>query len=75
MSAAGLMAGPSWFVVDLIIIDPNEVAEIAEFDLLDIGEGWPLFLSVQMPFSRAFSSECLPITCSMYQVFCFIKIS
>jgi hypothetical protein len=74
MSAADPMAGPSWFVADLVVIDPIEVAEIAEFDLLDIGEGWPLFPSVRTPFSRAFGSECLPTTCSMYQVFRFAKI-
>jgi hypothetical protein len=50
MSAAEPMAGPSGFVADLVVIDPSEVPEIAEFDLLDIGEGCPLFPSVSRPF-------------------------
>lgn len=74
MSAADPMAGPSWFAADLVVMDPNEGADAAEFDLLDIGEGYTLGLSVSMRFAQCLSLNYLPIT-HKYQVLRFTKIS
>lgn len=69
------MIGPSRLMVDLVVIDPSEGAETAEFDLLDIGEGYPLFLSVSEDFYGLSVWEYLPIACSTYQIFRFANIS
>lgn len=68
------MAGPSWFAADLVVMDPNEGADAAEFDLLDIGEGYTLGPSVSMRFAQCLSLNYLPIT-HKYQVLRFTKIS
>ena len=74
MSASDPTTGPSWVAVDLVRVDTNEGTDTAELDLLDIGEGGTLGLSVSMHFSQCLSLSCLPIA-RTYQVFRLTKIS
>lgn len=50
ISAADPMAESGLPMADLVVIDPAEGAETAEFDLLDVGVGCPL-LSVSAHFA------------------------